>query len=106
MDKNNPNYCSDDGVLFTINKTKLIAFSSDKASITIPDSVNEIGYGAFWFCTNLKEIHLVHKSLVDFSEAFEFLNTSIVTIYVPKGLGNLYWNYKPYDKLKHIIKEV
>ena len=82
-------------------------------SIVLPDSVTEIGHMAFQDCTNLtsikipnnvklmedkvfvgctslKEIHLKRKNPLDFSRAFEDLDKSNVTIYVPKGSIEVY----------------
>jgi hypothetical protein len=52
----NNNYSSDNGVLYNIDKTTLIAYPSAKGSITIPDGVTTIGTYAFGFCTNLTSI--------------------------------------------------
>ena len=85
---------------------------SSLTSIKIPASVTKIGNNAFLGCTSLIEIHLKHKSPVDFSEAFkEFrsengdVNESKVTIYVPKGSRNAYLNSGYYTGFKDIIEE-
>ena len=105
VDKKNTNYCSADDILYSIDKSKLIALSASKESITIPDSVTEIEVGAFWHPSKLKEIHLEHKTFMDFSRAFMFLKKNNVTLYVPKGFGNVYKNNQLYSDIKDIIQE-
>ena len=57
VDSKNPNYRSVDGVLFNIDKTKLIKFPDNKSGeYTIPDSVTEIVSYAFENCMNLTSI--------------------------------------------------
>jgi hypothetical protein len=60
VEENNPSFTVVDGVLFNKDKTKLIAYPGRKSGQTyrIPDSVTEIGSGAFAFSANLKEIDL------------------------------------------------
>jgi hypothetical protein len=54
---NNPNYSSEDGILFDKNKTKLIQFSTRKSgNYSIPNSVTSIGLYAFYGCTVLSSI--------------------------------------------------
>ncbi len=54
----NPNYSSIDGVLFSKDKTNLIACPSGKSgAYTIPDGVTSFNYGVgFWGCDSLTEI--------------------------------------------------
>ena len=57
VDKNNKNYTSVDGVLFSKNKTEILGYPSAKgSSYVIPSSVTEIGYSAFYDCTGLKSV--------------------------------------------------
>lgn len=106
----NNNYCSENGVLFNKNKTKLIqypegrtdetylipdsvisiggtAFSSCKnlASVTIPDGVTSIGDGAFSYCRSLTEVTLPSSVTSIVNDAFHGCeNLTSVTI-----LGNV-----------------
>lgn len=48
VDKNNPNYTAIDGVLYSKDKTKLIAFPAGReGSFMVPSYVEAIGFGAF-----------------------------------------------------------
>ena len=91
------------------NVTKVggLAFWDCKSltSIKIPDKVTEIGEHAFWDCSGLTEIHLKHTSPVDFSIAFEGLDVSKITLYVPKGSVETYKKDPFYKQIKEIIGE-
>ncbi|EKD55533.1 MAG: WD40-like protein Beta Propeller [uncultured bacterium] len=57
VDNANPNYSSEDGVLYNKNKTTLIQFPGGKSSpFTIPTSVSSIEEFAFSRCNNLSSI--------------------------------------------------
>ncbi|MDR2853982.1 MAG: leucine-rich repeat protein [Prevotellaceae bacterium] len=57
VDENNPNYSSEDGVLFNKNKTTLIYCLTEKTgTYIIPNSVTAIGKYAFWNCNGLTEL--------------------------------------------------
>jgi hypothetical protein len=55
---NNPNYSSDNGIVYNKNKTSLIMYPAGKtaSSFTIPNSVTSIVDGAFQYNRNLKSI--------------------------------------------------
>ena len=58
VDANNQYYCDIDGVLFSKNKTQLVAYPAGKAikSYIIPDSVSSINSAAFYGCSSLTSI--------------------------------------------------
>lgn len=60
VDENNPSYCDVDGVLFSKDKTKLIAFTNGKRNenYSIPYGVNEIANEAFEGCEGLSSVIL------------------------------------------------
>lgn len=59
VDDENPNYCSVDGVLFTKDMTRLIAFPGKKAGkYIVPEGVEEISDGAFYNCPGVTEVFL------------------------------------------------
>ncbi|WP_028519781.1 leucine-rich repeat protein [Ruminococcus flavefaciens] len=58
VDENNPCFCSVDGVLYTKDMKKLVAYPAgrDDTSFTVPDGVEEIGERAFAISPSLEEI--------------------------------------------------
>jgi len=57
VEKDNPNYCSLDGVVFNKTKTTLVLYPSGKQGFyTIPNSVTRIGEMAFSSCKGLTSI--------------------------------------------------
>ena len=56
VDENNSKYASIDGILYDKNITTLIRCPRGKSSVEIPNSVTEIGRGAFYGCTGLTSI--------------------------------------------------
>lgn len=111
----NPNYASENGVLFNLDKTKLIEYPNGKEiEYTIPNSVVEIGQYAFYYCAELISVtipasvtkigqyafrgcrHL--KTIFNLNpipqtiEGNPFLNVNVfeVMVYVPKGSSEEY----------------
>ncbi len=58
VDEKNPNFSSEDGVLYNKSKTKILAYPINKpdTNITIPKNVSEIGIMAFYYNKNLTSI--------------------------------------------------
>lgn len=59
VDENNPNYSSENGVLFDKNKTTLIRYGEGRTATTysIPTSVTSIEHDAFYNCDNLTDVY-------------------------------------------------
>ena len=114
--KGNPNYCSENGVLFNKDKTTLIQYPAckDDKTYSIPDSVTSISIKAFNNCWKLKEIiipdrvesigeyafyncnalvSITSKSIVPpkllYDDAFDEVDKSI-PIFVPKESAEAY----------------
>ena len=89
VDTNNPNYCSEDGVLFNKDKTKLLQFPSKKQAIsyTVPEGVTSIGYGAF-AANSLSQILLPH-SLTAIGKMAFFNCLSLKNITIPQGVTSI-----------------
>ena len=56
VDKDNPNYCSIDGALFTKDQEILIICPQGKKDYSIPRDVIRIGDRAFWHCSKLSSL--------------------------------------------------
>lgn len=74
-------------------------------SIEILDSVTEIADGAFTKCSHLTELHLRHKMPLDFSKAFDLLDLSKITLYVPMDSGDDYRQHPFYSNFAEVIEE-
>lgn len=57
--KNNPNYCSENGILYNKDKTSLIVYPAGKEnrSFTVPDGVKTLEAGAMYGAVNLEEFN-------------------------------------------------
>ena len=53
VSKDNKNFCSVDGSLYNKKKTILMRCDGSKKTLTVPNTVKTIGYGAFSGCTKL-----------------------------------------------------
>ena len=112
VSQNNPYLCVDDEILYTKNKSAVIAsatkhnfgdlvlpstvtyingdaFSQNETltSIQIPDSVTFIGYWAFDHCHNLRQINIPQS--IKFIGQYAFHETSIEELFIPKEVGNV-----------------
>jgi hypothetical protein len=64
-------FSSKDGILYTKDKTTLIAYPAVKGSFTIPNGVTNIGTKAFKGCTNLKSVIIPNSVNVIGANAFQ-----------------------------------
>ncbi len=90
VDEDNPNYSSENGVLFNKDKTELIRYPEKKSETTyiIPSSVTSIGNSAFRGCSNLTDITLP-EGLISIGEwAFE-LCPYITSITIPASVTSV-----------------
>jgi uncharacterized protein YjdB len=115
VDSENSSFTSEDGVLFSKDKTFLIAYPAGRTgdytipesvrsiatsafygaigltSIEIPSSVTVVGALAFWDCTSLTEITFKRPTPPTFGgSVFEGLNTANITFTVPFGSRSAY----------------
>ena len=84
VDANNVKYCSENGILYNADKTKIITFPQGKADtkFEIPDSVTSIGNHAFVECSGLTSI-TIPSSVTDIGD---------YAFYHCKNLTNIYYN--------------
>ncbi len=83
----NETYTSVDGVLFTKDMTKLIAFAVNSTEYTVPESVTEICDYAFAQTNNLTSISF--PSVLKRIGSFAFESTAVMNVILPEGLEEL-----------------
>ncbi len=90
VDSNNPNFCSDKGVLFNKYKTELILYPAQKLeeSYDVPRSVKSILECAFRSCGSLKRINIPDSVTSIGSRAFEDC-TSLESIILPNSITSI-----------------
>ncbi len=86
----NRSFCSMDGVLFNAEKTKLIAYpgAKESTSYVIPRGVIEIGYNAFYYCSNLTDISIPDSVKFIGSYAFEDCS-GLVRVTLPNSVKKI-----------------
>jgi len=89
VDSGNINYCSDQGVLYNKNKTKLIAYPAGKSIsyFNIPNSVIDIEERAFSSCKNLTSIIIPNS--VSSIGASAFSSCRITSITIPNSVNSI-----------------
>ena len=90
VSNNNPNYCSIKGVLYSKDKTKLIRVPCDRDCFEIPNSVKEIGDGAFEDCKSLTSIEISDSVTVIGERAFANC-TRLTSIVIPNSVTKIDW---------------
>ncbi len=83
-------YSSLAGVLFNKSQTTLIAYPGGKAgtSYTIPNSVTNIGYGAFYYCSGLASVTIGNSVASIGEQAFEGC-TSLTSVTIPNSVTSI-----------------
>jgi len=93
VDTNNPSYSSVAGVLFNKSQTVIIAYPSVNGSYTVPNSVTNIGFGAFWGCICLTNATIpngvVSIGVSAFSDCTNLTNVTIGSSVISIG-GNAF----------------
>ncbi len=130
VDANNKYYCSEDGVLYNKDKTKLIFCPAGKTgeliipnsvesiessafyncsgltSVTIGNNVKSIGYSAFKNCTGLTSITIPNSVTSIGACAFENC-TGLTSVYIPTSVTTIstdYSSYSPFYKCSSYLK--
>lgn len=89
VDENNTNYASYNGVLYNKDQSVLIRYPAGKSelSFTIPSSVNNISNGAFFRCSNLRNVYF-DEGIKLVSVGYNAFNncTNLMSIEFPSGL--------------------
>ena len=90
VNKNNKNYSSVNGVLFNKDKTILVKFPTGKSDIEyiIPDSVTNIGIGAFEYCISLEKI-TIGNSVTGIGNCAFSDCTNLNNVTIPSSVTNI-----------------
>ena len=90
VDSNNAKYSDIDGILFNKDKTNLICYPEGKkdTSYVIPDSVESIGYEAFYACYNLTSITIPDSVTSIGDRAFRSCN-NLTSITIPDSVTSI-----------------
>lgn len=103
VDDKNSKYCDINGVLFSKDKTELIAYPEGKpeTQYTIPDFVTKISGNVFGYHTNLKEI-VVPASVAEFPNYNIFAYPDEITLIVtPDSTAE---NYAKKQNIKYLTQ--
>ena len=97
VDKNNPNYCCSDGVLFNKAKTILLNYAiySTATSYVIPNTVKSLGDYSFAYCPYITNVTIPDSVTSIGDRAFQSCN-ALTSITIPgsvKSLGELALSY-------------
>lgn len=90
VDSDNPEYCSENGVLYNKEKTEIIRFPKEKTEVSfaIPKSVTKIADGAFEYCKNLTNVTIPNDMTSIGNNAFESCS-GLTNITIPKSVTSI-----------------
>lgn len=88
VSEENPYYSSEDGILYDKEKKTLYQCPAQKENVKIPDSVEDIKYGAFSGCIKLKKIDLP-KNLKEIKTSAFSSCTGLQGMIFPDGLTDI-----------------
>ncbi len=88
VDENNPNYCSDDGVLFNKDKTSLLRVPETLTEYVVPNSVTIIDNYAFQGCSKLRNVTIRDNVTSIGNSAFSDC-TNLVGIKIPDSVKTI-----------------
>jgi len=130
VDENNPNFSSEDGLLFNKNKQLLIQCPVFKSGdYTVPSTVDSIGLFSFFQCNNLNSVTIPNSvvAIEGFAfngcmglssltlnnrpeniklgdDVFDINAVKICDLYVPLGTKTLYQSTEPWRNFKSITE--
>lgn len=87
--KDNTKYCTIDGVLFSKDETKIIAYPHAKSiHYTIPEKVSSIGESAFYGCTGLISIE-IPNSITSIGDYDFYGCTGLINMTIPESVTSI-----------------
>ena len=90
VDSNNQNYCSDNGILYTKDKSTLLRYPEARTTLsTLPSSVEKFNEYSFSYC---KLTDVTIPDTIKRIEAYTFNNSSLKTINIPATVEYLAYN--------------
>ena len=88
VEDGNEYYCSDNGALYNYTKTRLIQCPGTKTEFEIPNSVTQIGEGAFYGCQSLTSVTIPNSvTKIDF-RAFQYCS-SLTLVTIPNSVKEI-----------------
>ncbi len=88
---NNTSYCSDDGVIYNKDKTGFVQFPLAKTELTIPNTVEYIGWRAFQNCTKLSEV-TIPDSVTEIAPYAFYGCSGLNSITIPNSVTKVGWD--------------
>lgn len=101
VDPANTVYASQDGALFSKEKTTLYCVPQGKSSFVIPASVTKIEVGAFCGCTKLTEINIPYGVTSISFDAFGGC-TSLTKLIIPNSVTSTYFDFQDCTALTEV----
>ena len=103
VDSENPVYCSENNIIYTKDKKKLIAAASCLKSVIIADGVTEIPSWVFPACSNLTDV-VIPDTVTEISESAFFDCNSLTNVIIPNNVTTIGEHAFSYcSKLKTVI---
>ena len=84
----NPSYKSDSGLLLTKDGRTLVA--GVNGNVTIPDSVTNIGEGAFWYCSGLTRV-MIGNSVTSIGDWAFYGCSGLTSVTIPSSVTSIEW---------------
>jgi hypothetical protein len=94
----------EDNVLYSKEKKRLISFCSEVTHFQIPESVTEIGDGAFSGCSSLQSVS-IPESVAEIGDGAFYKCKSLHEIIIPKGTKTRFEKLLQYSDLNQYLIE-